>query len=175
MRTPYNIRETGDNLPSLSDVAGYGMMIHQGRYLSGLSRDLILAHFMMSAGDDDDFLAIPDDLPESADGAKQAPKAPAVMFRPDELDIFINKITLEAYIFHGKKVNYEVIKHLEYNPKDYSVTVVFKDESRLDLGVKIQWLIRPHFAKAENIFIVQTKDGETVDGTTVPLINLGKA
>lgn len=129
---------------------------------------------MMSTGDDDDFLAIPEDMPEAPGAAPPQPAGPPVMFLPAELDIFVNKVTLETYIFHGKKVNYEVIDHLEYNPKDYSVTVVFKDDSRLDLGVKIQWLIRPHFAKADNIFIVQTKNGETVDGTVVPLVNVGK-
>lgn len=58
---------------------------------------------------------------------------------------------------------------MEYDPNDYTVDVFLKNGQVLDLGVKIQWLIRPYFSKATEIQIVQTKDGEAVNGTFVPI------
>ena len=96
------------------------------------------------------------------------------LFTPDELDIYVNKITLEAYVFHGKALDYEQIDHLEYFQDDYSVDVIRKDGTRQDLGVKIQWLVRPYWTKAKEINIVQTKDGESINGCVVPLIQIDK-
>lgn len=91
-----------------------------------------------------------------------------VLFAAGEMDIYVNKITLEAFIFHGKPVAQD-IERLEYDPDDHMVTVVKKDGTLMDLGVKIQWLIRPYFTRAREIGIVRTKDGETVDGFFVPM------
>ena len=96
------------------------------------------------------------------------------MFTPDEMDIYCNKVTRETYIFHGKDVDYDAIHYLEYDPKEKRVDVVMKDSARLDLGVKIQWLVRPYFTKAKEVSIVQTKDHEPIDGTVVPLIHKGQ-
>ena len=70
------------------------------------------------------------------------------LFKPEEMDIYCKKSTLECYIFHSQKVDYEKLDYLEYDPKTYTVDVVMKDGSRMDLGVKIQWLVRPYFTKA---------------------------
>lgn len=91
------------------------------------------------------------------------------LFEEKEFDIYVNKITKETYIFHAKPVK-EDIKCLVYNPKDHRVTVVKNDGTHLDLGAKIQWLVRPHFIKSREIGIIQTKDGEPQDGFMVPLI-----
>lgn len=96
------------------------------------------------------------------------------LFTPDELDIYVNKVTLEAYIFHGKKIDYQNIDHIEYNPPLHTVNIVRKDGSKQDLGVKIQWLLRPYFSKSEEINIVQTKDGESIDGIQVPIKHKGQ-
>lgn len=96
-----------------------------------------------------------------------------VLFEPGEMDLYVNKITLEAYIFHGKKVEQD-IDRLEYDPDDHAVTVVKKDGTIMDLGAKIQWLIRPYFTRAQQVGIVQTKDGETVDGFYVPMVHRRK-
>lgn len=93
------------------------------------------------------------------------------LFGKDELDIYINKITQEAFIFHGKDVDYSLIERLEYHPVKYSVDVILKDGTRQDLGVRIQWLVRPYFSKAKEINIVQTKNGESVKGVIVPLVH----
>lgn len=92
------------------------------------------------------------------------------LFAPEEFDIYVNKITMEAYIFHAKPVAQD-IERLEYNKKDHSVTVVKKDGTQMDLGAKIQWLVRPYFTKAREVGIVQTIDGEVQDGFLVPLIH----
>ena len=109
---------------------------------------------------------------EWASGAEG--KAVGTLFAPEELDIYVNKMTLEAYVFHGKALDYEMLDRLEYDPKKHTVDVVKKDGTRMDLGVKIQWLVRPYFKKAEEINIVQTKDGKSIDGVTVPLLHKKK-
>lgn len=119
-----------------------------------------------------------DDTPAKSsmkDAFKSGKKAskPA-LFTADEMDIYCNKVTLEAYIFHGKDVEYDPIHYLEYDPKEKRVDVVMKDNTRLDLGVKIQWLVRPYFTKAKEVSIVQTKNREPIDGTIVPLIHKGQ-
>ncbi|MEM7679739.1 MAG: hypothetical protein AAF182_01885 [Pseudomonadota bacterium] len=96
------------------------------------------------------------------------------LFTPDELDIYVNKVTLEAYIFHGKVIEYKNIDHIEYNPPLHTVDIVYKDGSRQDLGVKIQWLLRPYFVKAEEINIVRTEKGEQIDGIQVPIKHKGQ-
>ncbi|MCD8497070.1 MAG: hypothetical protein LRZ85_02680 [Alphaproteobacteria bacterium] len=102
-------------------------------------------------------------------GLEDAP----VLFKPDEMDIYVNKITLEAYIFHGKPVEQD-IERFEYDPDDHMVTVVKKDGTIMNLGVKIQWLVRPYFTRAQEVGIVRTKDGETLDGFYVPMIHKRK-
>lgn len=97
-----------------------------------------------------------------------------VMFLPEEMDIYCNKITKETFIFHGKKIDYETLDRMEYDPKTHTVDVYKKDGTIWDLGVKIQWLIRPYFTKAEEIQIVQTKDGQAIDGTFLPITHKGK-
>ena len=117
-----------------------------------------------------------DDKNDSIKGAFQpgeAKERPS-LFLPDEMDIYCNKITKEAFIFHGKTIDYDTLERMEYDPEDYSVDVFLKDGSVLDLGVKIQWLIRPYFSKAEEVQIVQTKDGEAVNGTFIPITHKGK-
>ncbi len=96
------------------------------------------------------------------------------LFLPDEMDIYCNKMTKESFIFHGKTIDYDTLERMEYDANDYSVDVFLKDGSVLDLGVKIQWLIRPYFTKAEEIQIVRTKDGEAVDGTFIPITHKDK-
>lgn len=116
----------------------------------------------------------PTGLAQTWEGGASGAHLPA-LFLPEELDIFVNKLTLESYIFHGKEINYEVIKHLEYDASDHSVDIVNKDNTRLDLGVKVQWLVRPYFTKSKEINIVRTVNRDAVDGVVVPLIHKNKA
>ncbi len=116
----------------------------------------------------------PDDIKkDSIKGAFQPgdAKDKPSLFMPDEMDIYCNKITKETFIFHGKTVDYDSLDHMEYDPKDYSVEVHLKNGMIYDLGVKIQWLLRPYLSKAEEVQIVQTKDGEAINGTFIPLIH----
>ena len=96
-----------------------------------------------------------------------------VMFLPEELDIYCNKVTLDAYIFHGIEIDYSTIRHLVYNGDDQSVKVVLVDGSQLGLGVKIQWLVRPYWEKAEGVNFVRTRHGISIDGCAVRLVKKG--
>jgi TIR domain len=91
-----------------------------------------------------------------------------ILFLPEELDIYVNKVTKEAFIFHGKAISYD-ISHLVYVPENHAVIVVMNDGSRLDLGVRIQWLTRPYFTRAKNVLVMHTKDNEELERITVPL------
>lgn len=144
-------------------------MIHNREVIPTVPLDAVLAHMIMSNNSDNKDSIKKDWDPGSGGGGTGTP-----LFTAEELDIYCNKVTLEAFIFHGKKVDYDKIDRLEYDPKDHSVDVVRKDGSRQDLGVKIQWLVRPYFTKAEEISIVQTKDGESIDGIVVPLVHKGQ-
>ncbi|MFK7840074.1 MAG: hypothetical protein AB8B83_07050 [Bdellovibrionales bacterium] len=95
------------------------------------------------------------------------------LFTSDEMDIYCNKVTLETYIFHGKEVDYDPIAYMEYDPKHKTVDIVMKDNTRMDLGVKIQWLVRPYFTKAKEVSMVRTKDREPIDGAVIALIHKG--
>lgn len=97
-----------------------------------------------------------------------------VMFLPEEMDIYCNKITLETFIFHSKDVDYENLERMVYDPEDYTVDVHLKDGTILDLGVKIQWLLRPYFTKSNEIQIVQTKNKEAINGTFLPITHKDK-
>lgn len=120
--------------------------------------------------DDDDIATVKTSMKGDFEPGSKG-QAVGVLFLPEEMDIYINKVTLEAYIFHGKKIDYETLDRLEYNPKAYTVDVVKKDGTRVDLGVKIQWLVRPYFSKAHEINIVQTKEGQSIDGVVIPIVH----
>jgi hypothetical protein len=111
-------------------------------------------------------------IPNDAQGPSPSalhPLAKGRLFSPDEMDIYINKGTKETFIFHGKKVDYAALDYLLYVPEDHSVLVFLKNKTCLDLGVKIQWLVRPYFLEADNVSIVRTADGKSIDGTRIPL------
>lgn len=129
-----------------------------------LSTKAILAGSIMADDDDNDINEKPTMKSDFDPDGKGKP-----FFGEGDFDIYINKVTEETYIFHGPDLTYPV-ERLEYNPDDYSVNVIGKDGQSRDLGVKIQWLIRPYFSKAKTVFIMKTKDGEVVDGIDVPLV-----
>ena len=139
-------------------------MICSWEHSSPVPQQAILAHMIMSEEENSKKNTIKDDWGSGSKG-----KTTDALFTPEELDIYVNKVTLEAYIFHGKSVDYDTLDRLEYDPKGHTVDVVKKDGTRLDLGVKIQWLVRPYFSKAEEINVVQTKDGESINGTVLPI------
>lgn len=86
----------------------------------------------------------------------------------EDFDIYCDCENERTYIFHGPELNCTVTR-LEYDPDIQRVTVFTNDGQQLDLGTRIQWLIRPYFAKAQNIFIIRTKDGQAIDGLEVPM------
>ncbi len=88
---------------------------------------------------------------------------------PDDLDIYCDRERGVNYIFHGPELNC-TIDHLEYDHETQRITVFTNDNQKLDLGVKIQWLVRPYIAREQNIFIIRTENGKTIDGIEVPLL-----
>ena len=104
-----------------------------------------------------------------------APGTSVRLFMPDELDVYVNKVSKESFIFHGKIIDYESIDYLEYHYNLHYVIVVYSNGNKVDLGVKIQWLVRPYFEEADEVSIVRTENGKSIDGTVVPLKKLGKA
>ena len=143
-------------------------MIYRWEQPSSVPQEAVLAHMIMSDDESTKETIKQDWDPGSKGDHKDA------LFKPEELDIYVNKVTLEAFIFHGKEVDYDSLERLEYSPGDYTVDVVKKDGTRIDLGVKIQWLVRPYFSKAEEISIVRTKDGESIDGKVIPVVHKQK-
>ena len=93
----------------------------------------------------------------------------SVLFCPDEFDIYVNKSTYEANVYHGKMIAHGKIKNLIYLPEDHSVIVQFMKRFKLDIGVKLDWMVRSYFCAATEVSIVRTKDGKEVERTTVPL------
>lgn len=145
-------------------------MILASASISAFPHEAVLAHFIMSSKETDTKGTFKKKWNTGGSSKKKTP----ALFQADEMDIYCNKVTKESYIFHSKTIDYQKIDHLEYDADDYSVDVVMKDSSRMDLGVKIQWLVRPWFSKAPEIFIVQTKDGESINGAVVPLLHKSK-
>ncbi len=101
-------------------------------------------------------------------------KIDAPLFVPDELDIYTNMTSYEAFIFYGKKIR-EDWSHVRFVLEDFSLDVVFEDGSFQDLGVKVQSLVRPHLLNCHDISICRTeKDSEgdsvAVSEIFVPLI-----
>ncbi len=87
---------------------------------------------------------------------------------PKDFDIYCDREREINYIFHGCELNC-TIDHLEYDPETQHITVHTNDRQQLDLGAKIQWLVRPYIAREQYLFIIRTKDGEAIDGMEVRL------
>lgn len=85
-----------------------------------------------------------------------------------DFDIYCDRQIGQNYIFHAGELNC-TIEYLEYNPDTQRITVFTNDGQKLDLGTRIQWLIRPYIAKDQNILVVRTENKEMKDGIQVPL------
>ncbi len=92
----------------------------------------------------------------------------ALFDSPDDFDIFCDREKGVNYIFHAPELNC-TIDHMEYDHDTQRITVITNDKQRLDLGTKIQWLVRPYIAKEQYIFIVRTQNGKPIDGVEVHL------
>ncbi len=86
----------------------------------------------------------------------------------EEFDIYCDREKGINYIFHGKELGC-TIDYLEYDHETQRITVHTNDRQKLDLGGKIQWLVRPYIAKEQNLFIIRTENGKAIDGIQVHL------
>lgn len=101
-------------------------------------------------------------------------EASGTLFLPSELDLYMNRIRLDAYVFFNKDIDLS-IDYVRFDHGDASVLVHYLDGTILDLGVKVQWLIRPHLMRATDISFVQTKNGQTTGkGILVPIKHVNK-
>lgn len=91
------------------------------------------------------------------------------LFNPENFDIYCDCKNNQNYIFHKGELNCTV-DHLEYDPETQRITVYTNDGQKLDLGARVQWLVRPYIAKDQDIYIVKTENGKTIDGIHVPLV-----
>jgi hypothetical protein len=91
-----------------------------------------------------------------------------VLFKPDELDIYTNRVTNEAWIFHAPPISIE-IREVEYDHKGKRMTFISEEGKRYDLGVKIQSLIRPTIEKISHIVVTQLTDGMPVSWFDAPV------
>ena len=98
--------------------------------------------------------------------ANHLPPKERLFQSPDDFDIYCDRTKSENYIFHGPELNCD-IDHLEFNIFTCRIVVFTKDLRELDLGARIRWLIFPHLARDQYIFIVRTKDGKAIDGVEV--------
>ncbi len=130
---------------------------------SGLPAGLLAHGFLMS-----------DNSNISKQGAQAKPGQKAALFKPEELDLYCNKVTAEAFIFHGKVIDYDQIDHFEYDHRTYTVDVVFTNGAVMDLGVRVEWIVRPYFSRAREVTIAQTQDGKSVRGVALPLVHKGQ-
>ena len=104
-------------------------------------------------------------------GPPYTPNGLAPLFHADEMDIYCNKTTGEAHIFYGKEIDLG-IKEIQYFESTRSAVVEYNDGRRFDLGVKIQWLVRPYFSRAEEVSFVRTANREPIDGEVVRFRNI---
>ena len=87
---------------------------------------------------------------------------------PNDFSISCDREKGQCFIFHGPELNC-TIDYLEYDHDTQHITVFTNDNQKLDLGAKIQWLLRPYIAKEQYLYIIRTKDGEAIDGIEVHL------
>lgn len=78
-----------------------------------------------------------------------------LVYQPDEVDIYCNKVTFECWIFHEKDIDKEILWAVLYE-EQRRLCFIMNDGGKLDLGVELQHLVFPHFVKAKQVSIVQT-------------------
>jgi hypothetical protein len=105
-------------------------------------------------------------------GWKAAPRLP-VLFVPDDIDVLANQKAGEVYFYHAGALPGAVVQ-LEYDHADHSVTVCFADGRKMDLGVKIQSLVRGSVESATEIMMSRTENRRILSETIVPVVHVNK-
>lgn len=88
--------------------------------------------------------------------------------RPEDFDIYCDRENGINYIFHGPELDC-TIDHMEYDHDTQRIEVITNDRQRMDLGARVQWLVRPYIARDQYLFIIRTENGEPIDGVEVHL------
>lgn len=87
---------------------------------------------------------------------------------PDDFDILCDRAKGITYIFHQCDLDC-TIDHMEYDKDTQRITVFTTDGQKMDLGTRIQWMIRPYIAREQHIIVMRTKDGRAIEGEEVHL------
>lgn len=90
-------------------------------------------------------------------------------FKPSEFNLYVGKDPIKCYIFHGRDLPV-MIERFELKDSDSRINVFTTDGQIFDLGMKLGWLMRPYFKQTNKVYIVQTRDGEAIEGHEIPLI-----
>ena len=93
-----------------------------------------------------------------------------VLFLEEEVDLYIKTDSHEAYVFHGKHIDYGAIDHLVFRHEERRIAVYLKNGSILDLGVRVEYLVRQPLRHASKVYIVRTEMNVSKDGIEVPFI-----
>ena len=132
-----------------------------------MEQQAVLANMIMSDEDKEppkkSFLtSMKDDWGSSSRSSGKA------LFKQEDFSIFCDKEQDEIFIFHSPKLSC-TIDFLEYNPETKRVMVFTKDGQQMDLGTRIQWLVRPYISTAKSVLMVRTERGQAVEGFEVLL------
>lgn len=103
-------------------------------------------------------------------GWNSAPRLP-VLFKPDDIDIVASKKAGEVYFYHAGALP-GAVERLEYDHADHSVIVCFADGRKMDLGVKIQSLVRGAVESASEIMLSRTENRRILSETIAPVVHL---
>lgn len=131
-----------------------------------MSDDNVTDHDSLAPEPEDKAPAAPS--PKSMGGFGSGSGRKNLFNSPNDFDIYCDRAKGVNYIFHQCELNFS-IDHLEYDPKTCHITVFSNDGQQLDLGAKIQWLVRPYIAKEQYLFIIRTQNGDVIDGVQVYL------
>ncbi len=96
------------------------------------------------------------------------------LFTDDEITLHVNKTTNETFFYYDKKIDLDIIERLEYDPEAFTVDVVRKDDQVWDLGVKVQYFIRPYLSKTDKVEFVRTYNRERIEAKFVPIVHKQK-
>ncbi|NCC22457.1 MAG: hypothetical protein EOM26_08340 [Alphaproteobacteria bacterium] len=95
------------------------------------------------------------------------------LFKSSELEIVVNRKTIEVWIFHLPPLPIE-IETVEYDHKANTITFVSQAGKRYDLGIKPRHLTRPVIEKAERITVAQVYEGMPQSWFNLPITHKPK-
>ena len=91
------------------------------------------------------------------------------LFLVEEVDLFTRPSTNEYFIFHGKFVDYSLLKSFELHYDQNRIKVNLLNGHTLDLGIELKQRIMRNLSKASHVDIIRTRDGESIERLRLPI------